>query len=376
MRRCLLLLVFFFLATVSYAQVRVVRGAVKTETGAAFPDVVITVESGETFFTKADGTFEIRVSSSFKTLTFSAEKYSTVVMPIDGSYLLVRMEISPETKIEEERLSREERLAEEARQRAERDSIVAIEMARRDSLAAVEMAQKDSLHAIEKASRASKALANQLQAEEEARLRAERRAERRARIKEKDDAYDKLFVNRGISHSIRASYAVQIASCETVYQYSGYRTYGSLHPFTIDYTISYKFNRLLSIGVGAGVLFNAKSITIPGESFVFPENAYGNTYYYDFPEHRLDIPVFASLSLHPGRRKLRPAITLSGGMYLLSRLFIVEGMLGLEYRMGRIPSLEAGLIFKTTPYPFFDLDKRVAGYQVAASPGFAVRYNF
>ena len=364
MRRYLLLSIAFLLATFSYAQVRVVRGVVKTESGEAFPDVVITTESGETFSTKADGTFEIKVSSAFKSLSFSAEKYSTVVMPIDGSYLLVRMEISQEAKMEEERLAREARLAEETRQRAERDSLEAVEMARRDSLAAIEKAKRDSIEMVK-----------QQQAEEEARLLAEQRAEQKARIKEKDDAYDQLFFNHGIAHSIRVSSATQIASCEVAYRYSGYRTYVSLHPFTIDYTLSYKFNRVLSIGVGTGVLFNARSITIIGDSFVFYDAA-GNSYYFNFPEHRLDIPVFMTLSLYPGRWKVRPAISASFGFYPFSGVILAEGMLGVEYRMGEKPSIDAGLIFKTTPYPFFDMDRGFAGYQIAASPGFAVRYNF
>ena len=373
MRRYLLLSIFFLLATVSYAQVRVVRGAVKTETGAAFPNVLITTEYGETFSTKSDGTFEIRVSSSCKSLTFSAEKYAPAVIAIDGSYLLVRMKINPEAIMAEESTAREARLAEEERQRAERDSLAAVERARREglaeseraqreSLAASERARRDSLAAAERARLDSIALVNQMLDEEEARLFAERRARLKAKIKE------------NVGGSIRASYAIQMASCEVAYRNSGYRSYGSLHPFTIDYTLSYKLNDVLSVGVGAGVLYNAKSITIAGDRFVFYDDT-GNSFSFDSPERRLEIPLFATLSIHPGSGKVRPSIAISGGVYPLSSLFLVEGMLGAEYRLGQKRSIEAGLIFKTTPYPYFDMDKGIAGYKVAASPGFAVRFN-
>ena len=467
----LLTVLSLLFAVAAQAQnVRLVRGSVVAESGAPLANAVITAENGEKFSPEKDGSFEIRVSSLCRELTFTADGYMQVKRAIDGMYMLVKMAVDIEAekrakaeeeariKAEKERLAvieqarrdslaiaeqarkdslaalekarkeaeaqakaeqlarekaEQERLAaiekarkeaearakaeEEARIKAEKERLAAIEQARRDSLARVEQARKDSLAALEQARKEAEARAK---AEEEARIRAEqerlaaieqarrdslavverqrkeeaaralaqKKAEAKALRQEKDAAYNEKYRNKGIEQSVDVSYAYPINKCEVYYHYSGRREYGSLHPFELDYTLSYRINRIVSIGAGAGLLFHAKSITIVNDSF--------SQAYSEFKERRLDVPVFGSLKLTPARKSVRPVIGGSIGYYVLSRTLLWEGDLGAEFRISRRAAAHLLFTVRSTPYPYFSESEGTARYRAAVSPGVKIGFSF
>lgn len=358
--------------------VRIVRGSITDEGGTPLEEVWITTNNGEKYYFKNIGNFEVRVPSQTIKLTFSSPYYYAVEKELDGSYLKIVLKFDSNAYArvvkEENRVKREEeakkQAEEEAMLKAQRDSIAAVEKAQKEAEAKLKAEEDARIAAEEKARKEAEAKAK---ADEAARLKAEKErqaAEAKAQAKavrqEKDAAYNEKYCNRGLAHSVRVSYAYQLAELEAYYVYSGYRNYGALHPLQLDYALSYKINRFVSVGAGVGFLFDLKSISIVGDNFICP----------DFKEHRWDIPVFATASFYLGRWKVRPSISLYGGYYPMSRVALAEGMVGVEYRLGRKMSLEAGGLVKTTPYPYIDTEKNIGGYKMAISPGAAVRFNF
>lgn len=281
--------------------VRVVRGMISDASGNPLKEVKIITPDGDEFPLTDAGQFEIRISTQVRVLTFSAPFYRDVQKAVDGTYMQVVMTYDTSA----------------------------------------------------------------LPKEEKERLEADAKARTQAGRQEKEAAYNEKYFNKGLAHSVRVSYAYQLAKCETAYTYSGWRSYGPLHPFSLDYTLSYKINRIFSVGIGAGILFDAKSITIVGDKFICP----------NFKERRLDLPVFATAAAYFGRWKVRPTIALSAGYYTFSRVILAEGMLGMEFRLGRRPSVEVGALVKTSPYPSFDMEQKTGKYKMAISPGAALRFN-
>ena len=341
---------------------RVVRGVVLSEDGDPLPAATITTAQGDKFAPNPDGTFEIRVSYLSRQLSISAPYYITREYDIDGSYLLVKLkEDKDAVKKELERISAEvnakrqaelERIAAEERARKEAE-----EKARQEELAR-QKAEKERIAAEERARREAEEKAQQEE-------RARQKAEKKRIASEKDEAYDQRFRNRGLEHSVTFAYVAQNSKCEPVYVYSGYRSFSSLHPILLDYTLSYKINRKLSVGVGVGILYNLKSISIKGDDFI----------YTDFKEKRIDIPVFASFKMRFARARVRPVLAVSGGFYPLSKTALVGGDVGIEFRLGKRPSIEAGAQLRSTPYPYFSEDASQYGYKMSFSPGAYLRFN-
>ena len=343
---------------VSAQNMRLVRGSIVDESGKPKSDVTIKDDAGGEYSPEEDGTFVLQIPSKCKALFFEADKYSREIIPIDGSYMRVRMKKDP-------KVANQERLEADAKAQARRDSLLAIEQARREAEEKAKAeeearikAEQEHLAAEERARIAAETRAR---LEEEARIRAEKKAERHA----KDSIYNKKFKNKGLEHTFSVSYASQIASCEMVYIYSGVRTYKSLHPFEFDYTLSYKVGRVFSVGVGAGFLFHSKSVSIINDQFC------GS--WAGFKEKRFDVPLFATLKLRPCRSAVRPIIAASGGCYLLSGCPIGEGCLGLEFRMNRSAAIAVSGFVKTLPYPDMDAKKK---YGAVASAGAKVEFSF
>lgn len=333
---------------------RIVKGYVYDANGRPLPGATVSPVGSNTLYQlhESDGSFSISVSFAYNQLTASCSGYVPVTKEIDGSYLLFYLQVDVEA--ERARIAAEERARreEEARIRAEEDAKI--------------RAQKEEEARI-KAEETAKIRAEQerLAAEAKAKRDAEK-SRKKALRQEKDSTYNVKFKNHGLAHSVRASYAYQLAECRTAYFYSGFREYGSLHPLQLDYALSYKINRIFSVGAGVGIMFNSRSVFIVGDEFVCS----------GFKEHRIDVPVFAVVSAYFGRWKVRPAVSVFGGYYPLSRVTLVEGLLGAEYRLARKLSLEVGVFVKTTPYPYFDMENETGGYTMAISPGAAVRFNF
>ena len=261
----------------------------------------------------------------------------------------LKAEVEAKAKAERERLAAEEkaRKEEEARLKAEAEAKVKAE---RERLAAEERARK----------------------EEEARLKAEADAkaiaERKAANQAADKAYSERFKNQGFEHCVTVSYSYQLSKGDVAFVYSGFRDYGSTHPVELDYTLSYKFNRIVSLGVGVGVLYHLKSLSIVGDDYIAA--------YSSFREKQLDVPVFANLKIRMLRSRIRPLISLQAGCYCMSGVFYGDAGLGCEYRVNKRLAMHLIASIRTCPWPKFVEEPGFAKYEMSMSPGVKLCVSF
>ena len=377
----------------TYAQNRTVRGYVLDENRQPLPNATLAPFGSDREHYKVeseDGSFSILISYTYTKLVAYCEGYIPVAKEIDGSYMmfiLVKDRAAEKAKQEAEEKARKE--AEAKAKAEEKARLEAEEKAQKEAEAKARAEEAARLKAEAKAKAEAEA---KIKAEEAARIAAEREkqkaeemakleAERHARAEElakiraekakvrkaKEDAYNQSFRNKGFEHSIDVSYAYQMnASCKIPYMYSGYRDYEALHPFEADYTLYYRFNRIFAAGVGAGALYNAKSVSIIGDSFASP--------YQDFQERRLDIPVFGTLKITPLRKKIRPIIDGAAGFYILSKALMLEANIGAELRISRSSALHFCVGVKGMPYPEFDQNSY--SYGAAVSPSVKLGFSF
>ena len=365
---------------------RPVKGFVQDEDGRILKNVVIKAETGEEFSPNTDGSFEILVPFTCRSLTFSAPHYFESRQEVDGSYLLVRLKYDKNAEEKERKEAEAKAKAEEeARAKAEKDAAKAqkeaakaAERAEKERLAAEEKARKDAETAAKEEEEAkARAEQERLDAEKRAQMEAEEaaraealakeRAERNAQIAALDKAYNERFANKGFEHELSISYAYNLRTADFTYTYSGNRHYGTLHPFEVDYSLNYKFGRAFSMGVGAGVLYHAKSVTIIGDEII------GGFAYSGFQEKRLDIAVLANMKIRPLRTAVRPVLQLSGGYYFLTGSWMGEAAVGAEFRLARRGAIGLSALVKSLPYPD---DRYWGGYFYALSIGAKTTFSF
>ena len=289
-----------------------------------------------------------------------------------------RAAILAAAKAEKERLAAEEkaRKEEEARLKAEAEAKAKAE---KERLAAEEKARKEEearlkaeAEAKAKAEKERLAAEEKARKEEEARLKAEAdakaRAERKAAHQAADKEYDKRFKNKGFEHSVDISYSYQLRQGNVAFVYSGFRNYGSTHPIELDYTLSYKFNRLVSVGLGVGVLYHLKSMSINGDDYI--------PAYASFREKQIDVPVFANVKIRMLRSHIRPLISVQGGYYCMTGVFYGEAGLGCEYRVTKGLALQLTASVRTCPWPNFSEESLFAKYEMSVSPCIKLGVSF
>ena len=390
-RRFVLWMISVFFCLSLPAQTRMVKGQVTDESGAPMSGVKITAETGENSQSGSDGRFSLQVSFRCQSLTLSYPYFFDASAEVDGSYLLIMMKYDKDAKAREEQEARrkaEEQAREEqrarkaeaqAREKAVKDSLAALEKVRLDA----ERAEKARLAAEEKARKEEEArllavASAKAKAEQEAQLAAERaekqrlaseeKAKRIAKTKELDANYNGKYSNKGIESTISLSYSYPMSTGDLVYVISGYRNYGTLHPVELDYTFSYKFNRIVSVGAGVGVLYHLKSLEIINDQFL--------PLYGDFKEKRLDVLVFANVKLRFLRTAIRPLISVQGGLYCLSNVWYADAGVGCEFRMGKSMALSVQASFRTCPWPSFRKGERRAFYEPSYAPCLKVEMSF
>lgn len=373
MRRLLTWVIFVMIPTVLCAQNRTVRGFVYDVNNQPLHNVTLTPEGGvESYKVDSnDGSFAISISYNYSKLVASCEGYISAAKYIDGSYLIFVLEVDKEAV---ERARREKNAEERARKEAEekaRKEAEAKEKAAAAALLAREKAIRDSIYLEEKKLKARlEEEKRQKESKERARKEAEEKARKEALAKErrsKDEAYDKLFSNHGLEHTIDVSYAYPVSTGRVIFVYSGMRDYGSTHPVELDYTLSYKFSRIVSLGAGVGVLYHLKSISILNDDYI--------SEYEHFREKQLDVPVFARLKLNFLRTKVRPMINLQAGYYCLSGVLYGEAGLGVEYRMGKKNALQLSASARTVPWPYFN-ELEGASYIMSIAPSIKLGFSF
>ena len=398
MRRFFALWAALLLCFSLYAQTRMVKGMAVGENNAPLAGVKVYTALGEETTTGPDGKFSFSVSYKNRSVFFELTDFFKEEKEIDGSYLLVKMRIDKEEVARKEKARREaeerarkeaerqeqERLAAEqaaiiAAARAEKARLDAEEKARKEEEARLKAeaeakvkAEREARLQAEREEKARLAAEEKARKEEEARLKAEAdakaKAYRKAANQAADKAYDKRFNNKGIEHSVDISYAYQLSKGEVAFVYSGYRNYGSTHPVELDYTLSYKFNRIVSVGVGVGVLYHLKSIAIIGDDYI---SAYSS-----FKEKQVDVPVFANVKVRMLRSNVRPLISLQGGYYCLSGVLYGEAGLGCEYRVTKGLALQLTVSVRTCPWPHFIKESGYAKYDMSVSPCIKLGVNF
>lgn len=359
MRRYILILCMLLTSFIASAQdVRTVYGCVYDDKGRPMQGAVIRCNKNVVFVTEADGQFEFETSVYARTFNITKDEYLAETIEIDGSFHIVRMRFDPQIIAEREEAKR--RAAEEARLAAEREAarIAEEQAAEAARVKAERLAEKERIAAERKAEKLQ--VKAELLAEKE-RIAAERKAEKLQIYEE----YNTKYRNKGVVNSIEFSYTPQTSvSGQVIYTNLGYRKYGNLHPFEVDYLIGYRFNNHIMLNVGVGAMINAVDLSACGDTFI-----YGDINYKSF-----DIPVFANMRATLSRGKVQPIIVLSAGVYTMSTTFLFEAGLGLNFRLSKRSNIYFTISAKSTPWPLFD-GMEYELYSTAISPGFKIGFT-
>ena len=398
MRRLIVLWAAFLLSVSLYAQTRMVKGMVVGENDAPLSGVRVYTTIGEETTTGPDGKFAFSVAFQSRHVFFELTDFFKEEKEIDCSFLLVKMRIDKEEVVRkekakkdaEENARKEAERQEQERLAAERAAIIAAAKAEKERLAAEEKARKEE-EARLKAEAEAKAKAErearlQAEREEKARLAAEEKArkeeaarlkaeaeakakaERKAANQAADKAYSERFKNQGFEHCVTVSYSYQLSKGDVAFVYSGFRDYGSTHPVELDYTLSYKYNRIVSVGVGVGVLYHLKSLSIVGDDYI--------PAYSSFREKQIDVPVFANFKVRLLRSHIRPLISLQAGCYCMSGVFYGDAGLGCEYRVNKRLAMHLIASIRTCPWPVFSEKSGYAKYEMSVSPCIKLGVSF
>lgn len=316
---------------------RHVRGRVVVAGGKPLTDVLIRSDAdSKVFRPNADGSFEIDINSQSSYLTVSKPYYKSITHEIDGSYMVFTLVY--DAKAEKERL---EKIA--AEKKAKQDSIAAVEKARQAAIAA---AERERLTILEKAKHDS--------------LTAARELKRQERTNE----YKVKYKNRGFEHRVSVAYMYPVETSSVMYKYSGYREYESLYPIAFDYSFHYRFNRLFSVGAGAGITYNLKSCEIIND-------LYNEDYY--FKEQRIDVPLFATINVTPLKTRVRPSLGVSVGYYIIDQFILYELSAGIECRINKKMRLELAGLINDIPIPTF---REYAYYMTSNAYGVRLAFIF
>ncbi len=202
-------------------------------------------------------------------------------------------------------------------------------------------------------------------------------AEREAK-KQKREERRKTLKTRGVINSFEFAYNYQMASGKVVYIHTGYHSYGNLNPVTVDYMLGYRFGAYYSMSVGAGLSYNHTNLYMSGDGIMssYPSsNVSINIRYFD-------VPVYLNMKFYMTKGKVQPVLSLSGGMYCLSKTLMAEGGFGCLFRMGRITNFYIMASVKTTPWPEFSVQDdgilivQSVGYKQVFSPGVKMGFMF
>lgn len=361
MKRWFLVVVSVLFSFVASAQNnRAVRGVVFDDTRKPMEGVVILADmSGEKTETLKDGTFQISIPQFSKKITASLDGFISHSLEVDGSYLVFTLKVDKDyaKRLAAQRQLREKEVA---------DSLALVkkkmQKAEKERLAADVVREKESQRAeterrnIER--RRAEFVKDSIADLEAKRISAVKKSARKDAIAE----YDRKYRNHGLVNSFELSYGYQLYVWSAVFQNSGKRKYGDLTPLQATWSIGYSFGYIGSLSVGAGILYNVRTPLVIGDSLI-PE-------YGDFKEHRLDVPVFLNGKIYMTRTRIQPMLSVSGGIYAISRVPLADIGLGANFRAGKRCSAYLLANFDFTPWPLFQTTGKVK--IVAAS----VRYVY
>lgn len=378
---------------------RVVRGVVFDDSRKPMEGVVIVADmSGETTATLRNGTFQISIPQFSKKITASLDGFISHSLEVDGSYLVFTLKVDKdyEKRLAAQKQLREKEVADSlvrakkatqkaekarleadaARQKEVSDSLALAKMmaqkAEKERLAAETAREKEAQRAEaarrDKERRRAEFVRDSIANLEAKRVREAKKIARKNAIAE----YDRKYRNHGLVNSFELSYGYQLYVWSAVFQNSGKRKYGDLSPIQATWSIGYSFGYIGSLSVGAGILYDARTPLVEGDSLI-PE-------YGDFKEHRLDVPVFLNGKIYMTRTGVQPMLSASGGIYAISRVPLADVGFGVNFRAGSRCLAYLLANFDFTPWPLFETvgkdEISVASVRYIYAPTVGVKAGF
>lgn len=312
---------------------RVVKGLVYGESGG--PIVGATVYAGGADLsvkTDEEGRFTITIPISMAELRAECPGYHALVLRIDGPFMVFKMKIDKDYASRAyEYASIEAKLAQDAEKRRINEA------------------------------------------------KAQAEAERSEKRKTLDSLYNQKYKNKGVVHSVEISYGYQLAQGEVVYKNLGFRNYRSLHPVEVNYTIAYRFNHFLSLGIGTGLQYQIVNLC-----------TYQDVFHPSYTQQEkftpINIPVFLNVKTYLSRGWCQPLLSISGGVYCPNLEGMIDVGFGVNFRMNRTTNAYLLLGIRTTPYGDFHQyvsnviedrpDFFIYHPSVAWTPSFKVGFTF
>ena len=349
------------------------KGVVKDEEGEPVSGVKIKIDGTEkTAVTGKNGRFSIDGPANATTITASGDFLVTQTVELDGSsFIIINMAtdndaINNQDVIEAKRQRELEdslRIAERAKQRALKEQEQEKARMVADSIRAARQAEMERELAIQDSIRTAKRA-------EEARLRAvadslkaARKDSLRTIRKNAIARNDSLYRNHGFIMSVELSYNKQLAeNGEVIYENYGYRSYDDLTPVEFDVLLGYRFSNAIAISVGTGLLYEMVNLAAYGD--VFSKVAYGTVTNFS----NIDIPAFLNFKWFMSRSKVQPMLSLSGGLYLISKTQMANAGLGFNIRVSRGSNLYVMGTAGFTPWPKF-MDHSPLTYDTPVTAG-------
>lgn len=299
MRKVILYVILTSVSFICAAQsTRVVKGFVYGDSiGPIYGATVYAVEADVYTKTDRNGNFVIIIPDSVTELQVEARAYHTLTLQVNDQYMVFKMTMD-----------------ETYASRAYQYAVAELDIA------------KNAMNHNEK--------------------KAKERAERIARRRQLDSLYNLKYKNSGLVHSFEVSYGYQLANGKVAYKNLGFREYGSLDPVEFEYTLSYRFNNFLSVGIGTGIQYQL--VNLCDYSDVFDPKYTGLE---DFTP--INIPVFLNVRTYMTRGKIQPMFSLSGGVYCPNLEGMLDAGLGINFRVSRMSNIYLLFSMRTTPFGDF-----------------------
>lgn len=385
----------------SAQDLRTIRGLVADENGQAIGAATLKVEGLETpFKTNRIGQFTIRIPFGSRSVTAYVDGYTSVTLDATAGFLLFKMK--PQAPDDAATQARAEREA-AALAAAASGSVAAVpagtaaaqqaplaqpEQARQSTQAQPQaQPQQEAQQRPQQSAQAQPQQAQQpqqqapqqpqqQQAKQQPQQQAQPQAEQQPKPQQPQAKQQTKQARQsgprskesGLAHSFDFSYAYQLYGGQIVYTDSGVRKYSNLHPLQATYSIGWRFNRMFTLMAGAGFLYNLTSLEREGD--MVEAGLYGGK-----TPLRFDVPVFVNFRCHFTRAKIRPYISLSGGVYALSLAPLADLGAGVSFHLGGTAALNLALSARNTPWPLYS-SAAFHGYPVRIVPAVTAGITF
>ena len=401
---------------------RVVQGVVFDANGRPVSGATVAAVGGlETTTSASDGKFSVKVSPYVTQLRVQMDGYFPSELDIDGSYLMFKLKVDKsyyEAKAKAEEQAREEaaKRAEEAAKKAEAERLAkekaaaakakAEEKAREEAAkkaeaerlakekAAAAKAKAEKQARIDAAKKAEaerlakeKAAAAKAKAEEKARIDAAKRVEAERLAKEKAAAAKAKAEEKAAVAKAKAEEQARIDAAKKLAADNRRKLYaedqkgfGSIvdvsyrmndfPSFGATYTMGYRFNNQVYLGVGAGVSFNVdggKAVRSV-EATISNQNLNGEI----LNPSLISVPVFAYFKTNFIDRRCSPFFALAAGGNLSGKQTLLLDLCEVQYdTMGAFVNPQLGINFRTTTKTSIYLS---AGFQCFTQPA-CIKYT-